>query len=170
VHFGVTPQAEGATHFSGELHQSLRVNWERHGECSGYTFYVAGARQELERTAVADLPPGWLQSVPGRTVAALSAFVWMQHTAAVPSQEEFAAWFGDSAVPGSEVAEGAAIACADFRTRDDGFTRVVLLDRNLTPYNARRTWQRLFEIEAYRMMALLALPIARRQSLRIPDN
>ena len=31
-HFGVPAPAEGATHFSGELRQGLRVKWERHGE------------------------------------------------------------------------------------------------------------------------------------------
>jgi uncharacterized membrane-anchored protein len=169
VHFGVSPPADGATHFSGQLRPGLRVKWERHGEFSGYTFYATGADQELGQTAVEDLQPGWLQSVPGRTVAALSALVWKQPIAAVPSPAELSGWFGDSAVAGSEVAEGAAFACTDFRTRDDGFTRVVLLDRSLTPYQTGRILQRLFEIEAYRMMALLALPIARRQSPRILD-
>jgi uncharacterized membrane-anchored protein len=43
----------------------------------------------------------------------------------------------------------------------------LLLDRRFTPRQAGRLVQRLFEIEAYRMMALLALPIARRQAPRI---
>jgi uncharacterized membrane-anchored protein len=151
------------------LQQGLRVKWERHGEFSGYTFYADGAGDQMDQTAVEDLPAGWLQALPGRTVAALCAVVWKQQVPAVPSPAELAGWFGDSAVAGSEVAEGAAFACTDFRTRADGFTRVVLLDRSLTPYQTGRILQRLFEIEAYRMMALLALPIARRQSPRILD-
>jgi hypothetical protein len=43
----------------------------------------------------------------------------------------------------------------------------VLVDDGFTPRQAGRMLQRLFEIEAYRMLALLALPIARRQSPRI---
>ena len=45
--------------------------------------------------------------------------------------------------------------------------RSLLLGRNLKPRVAGQIAQRLFEIEAYRMMALLALPMARRQSPRI---
>ena len=37
----------------------------------------------------------------------------------------------------------------------------------MTPLLAGRMLQRLFEIEAYRMMALLAFPVARRLSPRI---
>lgn len=169
LHFGVPPPLDDATHFSGALRPGLRVKWERHGEFSGYTFYATGAGPAPGQTVVEDLPAGWLQSLPGRTVAALCASILKQQVVAVPSQAELSAWFGDSAVAGSEVAEGAAFACTDFRTRDDGFTRVLLLDRSLTPYQTGRILQRLFEIEAYRMMALLALPIARRQSPRILD-
>ncbi|MBU2286840.1 MAG: DUF3422 domain-containing protein, partial [Gammaproteobacteria bacterium] len=49
----------------------------------------------------------------------------------------------------------------------DGFVRFVVGNRSLTERQAGRTLQRLFEIEAYRMMALLALPIARRLAPRI---
>jgi len=39
-------------------------------------------------------------------------------------------------------------------------------DRDLTPRQAGRTLQRLLEIETYRMMAMLALPLAREQARR----
>jgi uncharacterized membrane-anchored protein len=45
--------------------------------------------------------------------------------------------------------------------------RFVVCNRSLTERQAGRTLQRLFEIETYRMMALLALPIARRLAPRI---
>lgn len=169
AHFGVQPPEESATHFSAQLGRDLRLKWERHGEFSGYTFHAPGAGPALGQTALEDLPPRWLQAVPGRTMAALCASVWKQAQPTLPSQAELSGWFGDAAVAGSEVAEGAAFACSDFRAHEDGFTRVLLLDRNLTPNQTGRILQRLFEIEAYRMMALLALPIARRQSPRILD-
>jgi uncharacterized membrane-anchored protein len=62
---------------------------------------------------------------------------------------------------GGGVAGGGAMAVTDFRIHSDGFSRFLLQDRNLTPRQAGRTIQRLLEIEAYRMMALLALPVAR---------
>jgi uncharacterized membrane-anchored protein len=76
--------------------------------------------------------------------------------------------FRGQTVVGAEIAEGAARVFSDFQLHE-GCTRFVLIDRNLTERQAGRTLQRLFEIEVYRMMALLALPIARRQSPRIQE-
>src|SRR6185436_19077077 len=45
----------------------------------------------------------------------------------------------------------------------------LVLDRSLTPSQAGRITQRLFEIEAYRVMALLALPVAREQAPRTAE-
>ena len=55
----------------------------------------------------------------------------------------------------AEVADGAARVYTDFQLHE-GCTRFVLIDRQLTERQAGRTLQRLFEIEAYRMLALLA--------------
>ena len=73
---------------------------------------------------------------------------------------QLAGWFGGGvAVVGSQVADGAGQACTDFRLHD-GWSRWVLIDRGLTQRQAGRVLQRLFEIEVYRLLALLALPVA----------
>ena len=59
------------------------------------------------------------------------------------------------------------MAFTDFHVHSDGFSRFLLIDRSFTPRQAGRTVQRLFEIETYRMMAMLALPVAREQLKRI---
>jgi uncharacterized membrane-anchored protein len=86
---------------------------------------------------------------------------------AMPSADEFAACFDGNTPVGAEIGGGAGLAFTDFRIHDDGCSRFVVLDRGLSPHQAGRMIQRLFEIEAYRMMALLALPVARRMSPRI---
>jgi uncharacterized membrane-anchored protein len=63
----------------------------------------------------------------------------------------------------TEVADGAALVVSDFRIHD-GFTRYLVLDRKLRRRQSGRTVQRLLEIETYRMMALLAFPVAREVS------
>jgi uncharacterized membrane-anchored protein len=75
--------------------------------------------------------------------------------------------FGANIVVGSTVGEGAGYVFTDFRIHADGCERFLLVDRSFTPRQAGRMTQRLFEIEAYRMLALLALPIARGQLPRI---
>ena len=79
----------------------------------------------------------------------------------LPSAEQLAAHFGANVVVGAGIGDGAGLAFTDFVSHDDGFARFLLLDREMTERQAGRMLQRLFEIEAYRMMALLALPIAR---------
>lgn len=166
--FGVEPPAPGATHFLARLGE-LRVKWERHGEFSGCTFFADGpGPAPFAEPAASLLPAGWLAGWPGRTLAAAHAELIAGDDA--PWAGHFpAATFDGHIVVGADIAEGAGRAFTDFRIHGDGFSRFVLLDRSLTPRQAGRMLQRLFEIEAYRMLALLALPIARRQSPRIVE-
>jgi uncharacterized membrane-anchored protein len=70
---------------------------------------------------------------------------------------------------GSGVAEKSAVALTDFRIHADGFSRFVIIDFGLTPRQAGRTLQRILEIDTYRMLALLAFPIARQLSPRLSE-
>jgi uncharacterized membrane-anchored protein len=141
----------------------LRVKWERHGEFSGWTVLLGvDAATGFERTAAEALPPGWLERVPGRTLMAAHALL-VRGGPQPADATQLAGWFGPGvAVVGSQVADGAGQACTDFRLHD-GWSRWVLIDRGLTPRQAGRVLQRLFEIEVYRLLALLALPVAQAQ-------
>ena len=165
--FGVPPPAAGATHFRTALSSELRLKWERHGEFSGYTFYRTGVESEpFVAPPVTLLPQGWLASVPGRTMAAAHAEL-RAAGAEPPDAAELARHFGPHIVIGAEIGDGAGLAYTDFQLHDDGFARFLVHNRSFTVRQAGRTLQRLFEIDAYRMMALLALPIARTQMPRI---
>jgi uncharacterized membrane-anchored protein len=157
---------DSATHFSAAL-GALRVKWERHGEFSGYTFFTPGRSPEpYSEPPTSRLPPGWLASVPGATVVAAHAKL-VPAREGLPDAAMLARHFGGNIAVGAEIGDGAGLAFTDFRIHADGCARFLVLDRSFTPRQAGRMLQRLFEIEAYRMMALLALPIARRQSPRI---
>jgi uncharacterized membrane-anchored protein len=164
--FGVLPPSAGVTQFSAAL-GAVRLKWERHGEFSGYTFIAPGrSARPFSEPVMNMLPSGWLQTVPGRTIVAAHAKLITAGEGA-PDAAFLAEHFNGHTVVGGVIGEGSGFAFTDFRVRDDGCTRFVLLDRGFTPRQAGRMMQRLFEIEAYRMLALLALPIARRQSPRI---
>ena len=166
-----TPPAADATHVRVQLGE-LALKWERHGEFSGYTISIEGlaektpgvAEAPFAVTAASLLAPGWLAAVPGRTVAAVHAEV------SGPAPADAAALalrFDSHSVVGAEIADGAARLYTDFRLHDDGCSRLWLVNHRLTEAQTGRNLQRLFEIEAYRVLALLALPIARRQTPRI---
>jgi len=169
---GVAPPAPGVTQWAAHLATGrglVRFKWERHGEFSSYTFFTAGlSGLPFAEPVVALLPAGWLAGVPGQTVFA--AHAKLVHAAALqvdgpaltaPSAELLAAHFGTNVPIGGGIGDGAGMAFTDFVIHDDGFARVLLVDRQMTERQAGRMLQRLFEIEAYRMMALLTLPLAR---------
>ncbi len=159
-HFGAPWPATDATHLSLPL-GALRLKWERHGEFSGYTFIADGAgAQPFDDTAAALLPGGWLSAVPGRTMMAAHALL-LPGQGGTASPDQLADWFGAGAiVVGSQLVGGAGCAYTDFRLHADDCSRFVMLDNGFTPRQAGRVLQRLFEVEVYRLLALLALPIA----------
>lgn len=74
---------------------------------------------------------------------------------------------GDDAAPvmGSYVGDaGRAVLLTHLRLGTDGFTRFVLLDYGMAPDQAAREAQRLCELEAYRMFAMLGFPVAQQES------
>jgi uncharacterized membrane-anchored protein len=166
-HFETPAPDAGSTHISLKL-GPLRLKWERHGEFSGYTFIVeGGSAQPFVDTALSLLPAGWLDAVPGQTMMASHA-VLLAGQGGPASPEQLADWFGAGAIAiGSQVVGGGGCAYTDFRLHEDRCSRFVMLDNGFTPRQAGRVLQRLFEIEVYRLLALLALPMAQALSPRV---
>ncbi len=163
--FGVAPPPESSSQFSAAF-GGLKFKWERHGEFSGYTFILPGrSAVPFSEPPTLSLPDGWLAAVPGRTIVAAHGKLVPEPPGGVDSAF-LAAHFGAYIPVGADIGDGAGAAYTDFRIHDDGCSRFLVIDRGFTPRQAGRTMQRLFEIEVYRMMALLALPVAREQALR----
>lgn len=158
----------GAVHWSGRI-GDIRLKWERHGEFSSYTFLLNGrVSTGFSATAAQRLPAGWLSKLRGQTVIAAHAEL-LHAEEEMPFAELQQQFFNGQALVGAEIAGGAGLAFSDFQIHPDGFSRFVLVGRAFTPTMGGRMLQRLFEIEAYRMMALLALPLARRLSPRLTE-
>jgi uncharacterized membrane-anchored protein len=154
----IAPPVTDATHWRCALGApGLRLKWERHGEFSSYTVIAQSATMTDALADLTALAPGWLAAVPGRTVAAVKAQLQGPQPEVPPSAVS------------TKVLGGLAQVHTDFKQADDGCTHVRIVDHGLTPPQAGRLLQSLFEVEAYRVLALLALPIARRQWPRIAD-
>jgi uncharacterized membrane-anchored protein len=162
--FEAEAPAEGATHFLADL-GPLRLKWERHTEFSTYTLFRQGPAEPGEdlfaRPALEHLPQDWLDGLPGELMVGMHLVFLAQDPDGSTSEDLPPTPDGD-ALAGGRMAGGAGTAWVDFRFKDDGFGRVLIYDRGLKPRQAGRLVQRLLEIETYRMMALLALPQARR--------
>ena len=161
--FDLRGPVKGANHFAADC-GDFRLRWERHAEFVRYTFSVAGAAPDADpfaAPAIDAVPADWIARLPGQVLVACHA-AYIDSAAAPENLDAIAHdWFAGQVLIGGAVAGGTGLALTDMRIRADGFSRLLLLDRGMTQYQAGRTLQRLLEIETYRMMALLTLPVAR---------
>ncbi len=158
--FGVAAPAGDANHYSGDL-GPFRCRWERHTEFTSYTFIADGTAKVRFDEPVIDLVPAeWLERCPGELLVACHLLFQAGGKAAGES-DRLKSFFAEDSLAGSAMAGGNARAWTDFRLHEDGFGRFLVHDAGLRPRQAGRLVQRLLEIETYRLMALLALPLAR---------
>jgi uncharacterized membrane-anchored protein len=149
----------------------LRLKWERHNEFSTYTFFRRRQPSDAsETTAYEAFPVEWRQAIPGQLLVATHVEYGSETTCDASRALTELEARGQSAVA-AWVSDHEALLIADFRLRE-GATRYLLIDQGMRPLQAGRTVQRLIEIETYRMMALLAFPVAREVSgfLRRAEN
>jgi uncharacterized membrane-anchored protein len=144
----------------------LRIKWERHTEFVSYTFVQPLAAADIGGldalpTAFDAVPTDWLRALPGQTVAAVDVCL-VPAGAGEPVPDVVARLFGAPVPTGSEVADGAAWVHSDFQLSADGRGRWLVLDWRLKPGQRARLVQALIEIATYRVMAMLAFPVARR--------
>jgi len=145
--------------------RGLRIKWERHTEFFSFTFFAedgpAGLAPAFDTDWLNVLPAGWLARLPGEMVAATQVAL-VACPGEPPHVREVAPLFGSELVVGNRVADGAATVVTDLRALN-GITRFLVFDHSLNRRRAGRTAQRLVEIDTYRMMALLSLPLAARR-------
>jgi len=136
------------------------LRWERHMEFSTYTFIRQAARREapFQKNAIDAVPRDWLVSLPGELVAAVH--VEVEGASAGNSGESLAPVFDDMLPVGSTASAGRAQIWSSFKLHGDGFGRFLVCDDELTSAQRGRLVQRVLELETYRLMATLGLPLA----------
>ncbi|WP_103102984.1 DUF3422 domain-containing protein [Pseudomonas sp. LFM046] len=140
------------------------LKWERHTEFFTLTLVVP-------RTAGGDYWPPLPEALE-RLVAEHRHLLINADQVLVESEAD---WAGDTAAygfkdpSGSNLGGGDAVAWSDFRLTEDGVNRILLVNRRLNAYRLGRMIRRLLEIETYRMMASLTLPVAQAVSLQLKE-
>ena len=156
--YGMAPPEAGATHFAADF-GAFSLRWEGHTEFSTYTFYRFEAFDDPFAAPALDLcPADWLAALPGMALAA----VHLALDGVRRDADCLNSLFAGHSIIGSTMVGGRAEAFTDFRLHPDGFGRILVYDLGLTHGQAGRVTQRLLEIETYRILALLAFPVARR--------
>lgn len=160
--FGVESPAESARHFSADL-GPFRLKWERHTEFTRYWFITPakGGAEPFSGMALKSVPEEWLKSLSGEVLAANNLELVPRPRARIDENRLSQEHFAGNMVIGSEISGGRGLAFTDFRIHADGFGRILVYENGQTPHQRGRNVQRLLEIDTYRVLALLALPIAR---------
>ncbi len=168
------PEAH-AGHYQGS-NDTLTLRWSLHTEFVRLTVIVPGAGSgSFDDTALDAVPAALLSALPGEVLVAAHALLLADDEALPAAPRAIAArWFAGHELIGAELGDGNGIAYTDLRLHPDarlavGFSRFVLVDRKMGPRQSGRMLQRLFEIETYRMLALLALPLAKQQMARLDE-
>lgn len=157
--YGATPPGPGIKHYSVDL-GDFRMIWERHTEFTRYTFIVAADADPFLATALEAVPEAWLATLPGTLIAGAHAELREKPEGDLDLDEIAKKHFSGHFLIGSDIADGAGTALTDFRIHQDGFTRFLILDAGMSPTQSGQIVQRILEIETYRIMALLGLPVA----------
>jgi uncharacterized membrane-anchored protein len=165
-HLDLPVPAEGSKHCSADA-GAFSLRWERHTEFSRYAVTVNDPDgHPFEKPPITRLPEAWLQQLQGLLLVGIHACMLPMNEDAFSLAQVSGEYFDGNVLVGAQIAGGAGIAVTDFRIHDDGFSRMLLLNEAMNVRQSGRFLLRLLEIETYRMMALLALPVA--QGLAAP--
>lgn len=137
------------------------LRWERHTEFSTYLW--DGPLGSTGSRATDDTPFGASFSAPGTVISGIR----MEFRKWTAQNERLITGFDADSLCYSLVENGAAAIVTDFRQDGDGLTRILILDRGLSASRRGALAQRLLEIETYRTLAMLGLPLAQSLSTRL---
>jgi uncharacterized membrane-anchored protein len=141
-------------------------------EFASYTFINLGIgddHQPFQDTGISSLPKGWLEKLTGTVVAAFHIDLQQASNGPETDLAQIRHWFEGERLVGSSPWEGKARVWGTFRLHSDGFGRFMVLNRDMSDSQLGRLTQRLMEIETYRLMSLLSLPLAREMTPSLND-
>ncbi len=162
-HFGVMPPEYDELCYHVDFGK-LRVRREKHMEFATYTFINTDIEQggnPFEVTGLTPVPEEWLKKIPGVVISAFHVGIEdarQTHELNLPLVKRF---FEGMRLVGSSPQDGDARVWTTFQIHSDGFGRFLMYNKQMSDSQLGRLTQRLMEIETYRIMALLSLPVAR---------
>ncbi|WP_425419521.1 DUF3422 family protein [Oricola indica] len=157
---GAAPPEKSARHHTIVTGNGT-LQWERHTEASTYLWQ--GPLPAEFGAQLMGHPFGEEFPAPGTLIAGVRMEI-REHSQ--PSLD-LIAHFDQATICCSSVEGGLATVVTDFWQDASGLTRILVLDKGMTPQRTGALAQRLFDIEIYRTLAMLGLPLAQRLSPRM---
>ncbi|HRO12958.1 DUF3422 family protein, partial [Amaricoccus sp.] len=154
----------GASHFYGPLGRGF-LKWEMHTEFVTYTLFADGVDPRPFSGEMFDLfPADWLAAAPGKVVSSCLVRIETVEPGEVETRiaRDLPKWFVPESLAVSRVVDGEAVIAADFHIDEHGHGRLLVFAvPGIGRRRLGRITQRLLEIEMYKCMAMLTLPLAR---------
>lgn len=157
---GQTEPAPGAR-FAVIDGPGFQLRWERHTEFMSLTVLIPSTDEAKFEAPFDALPEDWVAGLGGTVLVATYL-----HIAEIDPETdilpELRRIFSTENIAASRISDGSALVATDFRPDMRGYVRIVMRTTGTRPDHLGRLAQRMLEIETYRLLALLALPAARR--------
>ena len=168
--FGASHPPPGATHYFGTVGR-YQLKWEQHSEFVTYTLFSDGVCENpFDPKSFDAFPADWLAKAPGARISSALIRVEPMPRAATDIDRKLPGWFVSESLAVSRVADGCAVIAGDFRIDPAGHMRfAVFVQDGTTARRIGRIVQRICELEVYKIMSLLALPMARNISKRMVE-
>ncbi len=152
----------------------FNLRWKRHMEYSTYTFIREAplTQSPFIKNAIDYVPTDWLENMPGQVVAACHLVVESKESEAKNSkcqtnettpdeaEQNIDHYFDKMQLIASAPINGLAKVWTSFKLHDDSFGRFLVYENGLSTAQLGRLIQRLLELDTYRLMATLGLPLA----------
>jgi uncharacterized membrane-anchored protein len=134
------------------------LRWELHAEFASYGWSI-GNGAAASGVSETPLPAAFTAYRPAGRLLVHMAIGLLPRMANPEAIED---GFNRTSLAMINAAEGGARVATDFTADASGTVRYLIEDLDLTPTRAGRLVQRILELETYRTLALLGLPVARR--------
>ena len=135
------------------------LRWERHMEYSTYTIIHEAplTSQPFVKNAIDYVPSDWLEHMPGNVIAALHLVIEPKDKTSETTIDQY---FDNMRLTASAPYNGLAKVWTSYKLHDDGFGRFLVFEQSLSPEQLGRLVQQLLQLDTYRLMATLGLPLA----------
>jgi len=170
---GGTEYVIGSGHYY-ERFEKFALKWERHSEFVTYTVFVDGEEDTpFSDIAVDCFPAKWMDTLRCKILTAIKLRMVSPASKKQAEQDvltNFHTAFQSESLAISYVLDANAVVASDFKMDEEGFVRFGVLPIGQVGRNRLgRIVQRLLEIETYRAVSMLTLPIAKKVFSRLSN-
>jgi uncharacterized membrane-anchored protein len=137
------------------------LRWERHLEYSTYTFIRQAPLTDLPfvKNAIDYVPNNWFEKMPGQVIAAVHLIIESENIDKARTHK-VEKYFDNMPLIASAPVNSQAKVWSSFKLHEDGFGRFLIYHQDLSADQLGRLVLQLLQLDTYRLMATLGLPLA----------